>query len=62
MAYFNHDGTRFTLIDAPTQTDLSFVSRLRETFSFTGRAIHIKPAEDNIRVVEVKKRPNTNSK
>lgn len=60
MAYFNHSGTRFTLIDAPTQTDLSFVSRLRETFSL--RAIHVKPAEDNIRVVEVKKRPNSNSK
>ncbi|KAF9478530.1 hypothetical protein BDN70DRAFT_859951 [Pholiota conissans] len=58
IAYFDHDGTRFTLIDPPNHIDMSIGARLRS--ALPPKSFYDKPMEEYARVIELKKKPNSN--
>ncbi|KAF8198966.1 hypothetical protein BJ912DRAFT_1055087 [Pholiota molesta] len=58
IAYFDHEGTRFTLIEPPNHIDISIGARLRSALPH--KILSDQPMDEYARVIEIRKKPNSN--
>jgi hypothetical protein len=58
IAYFSQDGRRFTLVNPPTHIELSIGARLRSVLP--NKILSDNVVEDYTRVIEIKRKPNSN--
>ncbi|KAF8807390.1 hypothetical protein BYT27DRAFT_7189478 [Phlegmacium glaucopus] len=58
IAYFSHDGRRFTLVNPPNHIELSMGARLRS--ALPNKILSDNAVEEYTRVIEVKRKPNSN--